>query len=163
MQLTNNRTTHLKITKMEARLFILITFLMFNYLGLVKAQQQQVSNQGIQFFEGSWADALDLAKKENKPIFLDVYASWCAPCKVLKKKTFPDAEAGKYFNENFINVSLDGEKGDGIKLVKQLNVQAYPSLFILNSSGTAIVYYAGYLRPEDLIELGKAGLEHMEH
>jgi len=43
-----------------------------------------------------------------------------------------------------------------------LNVQAYQSLFVLNPSGLAIVYYAGYLKPEDLIEPGKAGLEHME-
>jgi len=129
-------------------------------LGLVTAQEKShhTSNQGIQFFEGNWDEALALAKKENKPIFLDVYASWCGPCKVLKQKTFPDAEAGKYFNKNFVNVTLDGEKGDGIQLVKELRVQAYPSLFIINSSGDPVVYYPGYLRPEELIELGKAGI-----
>lgn len=114
---------------------------------------------GIQFFEGTWDEALALAKKENKLIFLDVYATWCRPCKVLKAKTFPDTEAGKYFNENFINVTLDGEKGDGLKLARQLKVSAYPSLFILNSKGEPIVYYAGYLKPDDLIQLGKAGIE----
>ena len=29
---------------------------------------------GIQFFQGTWNEALALAEKENKPIFLDVYA-----------------------------------------------------------------------------------------
>ncbi len=117
------------------------------------------NTEGIQFFEGTWDEALALAKEENKFIFLDVYATWCRPCKVLKAKTFPDAKAGKYFNENFINVTLDGEKGDGIQLARQLKVSAYPSLFILNSKGKPLVYYAGFLQPADLIELGKAGLE----
>ncbi|GAB4311720.1 MAG: hypothetical protein Kow00127_01820 [Bacteroidales bacterium] len=116
--------------------------------------------QGIEFFEGTWDEALAKADKENKLIFLDVYASWCGPCKVLKAKTFPDPAAGKFFNEHFINVSLDGEKGDGIKVARQLRVRAYPSLFMLNPNGEPVVYYAGYLKPEELIQFGQAGLDH---
>ncbi len=147
---------------MKVRILIIIGFLMLYNLEIVKAQDNGNSEkQGIHFYEGSWEDALLKAKKENKPIFLDVYASWCGPCKILKQKTFPDAEAGKYFNENFINVTLDAEKGDGIKVAQDLNVQAYPSLFIINSSGDPIVYYPGYLKPEELIDLGKTGIEHL--
>jgi uncharacterized protein YyaL (SSP411 family) len=117
------------------------------------------NEEGIQFFEGTWDEALALAKKEDKLIFLDVYATWCGPCKLLKSKTFPDAEAGKYFNEHFINVTLDGEKGDGLKVARQLRVTAYPSLYVLNPDGDPVVYFAGYLQPAELIELGKAGIE----
>lgn len=38
---------------------------------------------------------------------------------------------------------------------------AYPSLFILNSEGKPVVYYAWYLRPGELIEFGKAGLKNL--
>ncbi|MBW6479654.1 MAG: thioredoxin family protein [Bacteroidales bacterium] len=41
-------------------------------------------NEGMVFFTGTWDEALAQAKKENKLIFLDIYASWCAPCKMLK-------------------------------------------------------------------------------
>lgn len=125
-------------------------------------EHESDSGEGIQFFEGTWDEALALAKQENKLIFLDVYATWCGPCKVLKAKTFPDVEAGKYFNDNFINLTLDGEKGEGIKVAKQLNVRAYPSLFILNADGEPIVFYAGYLKPDELIQLGKAGIENKQ-
>lgn len=141
---------------------IIIISILFSFnTHLLKAQEHQAppSAQGIQFFEGSWNGALALAEKEGKLIFLDVYASWCGPCKVLKAKTFPDAEVGKYFNENFINVTIDGEKGEGIKVAQQLRVSAYPSLYMLNSKGEPIVHYAGYLKPKELIQLGKAGLE----
>lgn len=147
---------------MKQLIIILTAIITLSSWGLLMGQNlshEPNNPEGIQFFEGSWDEALALAQKENKLIFLDVYATWCGPCKVLKAKTFPDAEAGRYFNEHFINVSLDGEKGDGIQLARQLKVSAYPSLFMLNTKGEPIVYYAGYLKPEELIQLGKAGIE----
>ena len=57
------------------------------------------TKEGIQFHKGTWAEALALAKKDNKFIFLDVYASWCGPCKQLKKRTFSNDKVGTYFNE----------------------------------------------------------------
>lgn len=147
---------------MKRLTIILLAIITLSSRGLLMGQgQSQVTDkpEGIQFFEGTWDEALALAKKENKLIFLDVYATWCGPCKVLKSKTFPDAEAGNYFNKNFINISLDGEKGDGLKLARQLKVSAYPSLYILNEKGEPIVYYAGLLNADELIQLGRAGVE----
>src|SRR5436189_3874751 len=90
------------------------------------------SNDGIQFYEGSWSSALQKAKTENKPIFLDIYASWCGPCKMLKKKSFTDKQVGNFFNASYVNVSLDGEKGDGKILAEKFRITGYPSLIILD-------------------------------
>jgi len=140
--------------KIFLSLFIVLAIQNLSY----SQEKPHSSPEGMQFFEGSWEEALLLAQKENKPIFLDVYAVWCGPCKALQRNTFPDASVGEYFNTNFINVSLDGEKGDGITVAQELNVQAYPSLFILNSSGNPVAYYPGYLRPLEFLEFGKTGL-----
>ena len=148
---------------MKIKNLLMIAFLLFSNLAMLNAQNNEHdSKTGIQFFKGTWEEALALAEKENKPIFLDVYAVWCGPCKALKRNTFPNLEVGNYFNENFINVTLDGEKGDGLKVARELKVRAYPSLYILNASGKPIVYYAGYLRPKEFLELGKAGLEQLK-
>jgi len=144
---------------LKTSLFVILSIILFNISGSISAQEHHNTKEGIQFFEGSWDEAIAEAKKQNKPIFLDVYASWCGPCKALKARTFPNADAGKYFNENFINVSLDAEKGDGIQVKRDLNVHSYPSLFILNSEGKPLVYTAGFLQAEELISLGKAGLK----
>lgn len=148
---------------MKTKILLMIAFLLLSNMAILKAQSNEHSSEtGIQFFNGTWEEALALAEKESKPIFLDVYAVWCGPCKALKRNTFPNPEVGKYFNENFINVTLDGEKGDGLKVARELKVRAYPSLYILNASGKPVVYYAGYLRPMEFLELGKAGLEQIK-
>jgi len=149
-----------KQQKLNRILFAILSIIVLAFPSMSSAQEQS-STKGIQFFQGTWEEAIAESKKQNKPIFLDVYASWCGPCKALKSRTFPNAEAGKYFNEHFINVSLDAEKGDGIQVKRELNVHSYPSLFILDSNGDPIVYTAGYLVPEELIDFGKSGIKNM--
>jgi len=114
--------------------------------------------QGIQFIEADWKKALAEAKKQSKLIFLDAYASWCGPCKLLKKKTFPDKAAGEFFNKHFINVAIDMEKGDGLALSQNFRVIACPTLIIADAEGNIVSYTQGYVKPKQLIDFGKHGL-----
>lgn len=109
--------------------------------------------KGIAFFEGSWDDALSKAKKENKLIFLDAYASWCGPCKRLKANVFPQEQVGKVFNQKFINVKMDMEKGEGPVIAEKYNVTAYPTLLFINGDGKVVRKALGYHKAEELIEL----------
>ncbi len=113
---------------------------------------------GIRFIEPSWSKALAEAKKQNKLIFLDAYTTWCGPCKLLKKNTFPDSEAGEFFNKNFINVAIDMEKGDGPALAEKFQVTAYPTLIIADGDGNLVTFTRGYIEPRQLIDFGKHGL-----
>ncbi len=115
----------------------------------------QNSENGIQFHQGSWNEALELARKENKLIFLDVYASWCGPCKLMKRKTFAERQVGDYFNSRFINVSVDGERGEGMELAKEFGVRAYPSLMFVDAEGNLLAKSEGYHSPAQLNALGK--------
>ncbi len=151
---------------MKRLAFLLTAVITLGSWGLLMGQEQNHShedgkNEGMEFFTGTWDEALAQAKKENKLIFLDIYASWCAPCKMLKNNTFPDPKVGAYYNSKFINVTMDGEKGEGIKLARLMKLTAYPSLYILNSDGELIVHFAGYLKPDEFIEFGKAGLDYL--
>ncbi len=143
-------------------LFVLIVLIVFAFVPLSKTKA--ISNthtekgEGIQFIEADWNKALAEAKKQNKLIFLDAYASWCGPCKLLKKNTFPDKEAGEYFNANFINVAMDMEKGDGPALSEKYRVTAYPTLIITDANGKIITYTKGYISAKQLIDFGKFGL-----
>lgn len=116
---------------------------------------ETTSTKGIQFFEGTFKQALLQAKDLKKPIFLDVYATWCGPCIQLKKTTFKDEAVGNYFNANFINVAIDGETQEGQDLIRKYNIRAYPSLLIVDSSGEVKTRTVGFLEPHILINFGK--------
>lgn len=113
------------------------------------------NTEGIQFHKGTWNAALELANKEHKLIFLDIYATWCRPCKKLKKLTFSDEKVGQFYNLNFINVSFDGEQEGGLKLVNQYHLKGYPSLLFIDSTGKVVFQSEGYQNSNELIVLWK--------
>ena len=116
------------------------------------------AQSGIVFFQGSWEEALETAKKEHKIIFMDAYAEWCGPCKRMAKEVFTLKEVGDFYNKHFINVKMDMEKGEGPKLASKYRVSAYPTLFFINDKGEMVNSKVGGLNADQLIGLGKATL-----
>lgn len=102
------------------------------------------SKTSIAFSESKWADVLSKAKEENKVIFIDIYATWCGPCKLLKKTTFMDKEVGNFFNGHFINAAFDGEQPEGRLLVQRYGVHSYPTMLFVNPDGTIREIVVGY-------------------
>lgn len=111
---------------------------------------------GIQFQKGTWEESLQQAKKENKLIFLDIYATWCGPCKKLKANTFSNEEVGIFYNTTFINVALDGENGEGIDLARRYGVRGYPTLLFIDAHGKVVSGTSGYHNPSEFLALGKS-------
>lgn len=112
--------------------------------------------QGIKFEETNLAIALSKAEKENKLVFIDAYTSWCAPCKLMEKNIFPLAAVGSYFNDHFINVKIDMEKGEGLKLAKKYRISSYPTYLFINSKGKEIHRSLGSKGNENqFIQVGK--------
>ena len=69
------------------------------------------AQETIQFQELPFKEIIAKAKKEKKLVFIDAYASWCGPCKMMEKNIFPQKSVREYFNTNFINARFDMEKG----------------------------------------------------
>jgi thiol-disulfide isomerase/thioredoxin len=111
--------------------------------------------QGIDFFHGSWAEAQEKAKAEQKLIFVDAYASWCGPCKRMAAQVFPDSKVGDYFNTNFINLKIDMEKPENRAFASQFPVRAYPTLMILDGDGKVVLKQVGAMNTDGLIAFGQ--------
>lgn len=113
----------------------------------------------IKFSEGKWAELVALAKKENKPIFVDCFTTWCGPCKWLAKNVFTKNEVADFYNGKYISVEIDMEKGEGIDLAKQWNIRAYPSLIFCDANGEVTHRSCGVDYRDDFykdfIQLGK--------
>lgn len=115
-------------------------------------------SQGIEFEHGTWKELLEKAQQVNKPIFVDVFTTWCGPCKMMSKDIFPQEEVGKFFNSNFVNYKLDAEKGDGTTLAKKYGVTAYPTYLFLKPDGTLFFKALGSMDAKAFIEKGKNAL-----
>jgi thiol-disulfide isomerase/thioredoxin len=111
--------------------------------------------QGIRFESAAWNEIREKAAKENKLIFVDAYTSWCGPCKTMAKNTFTQKSVGEFYNANFINVKMDMENGEGPSLAKLYDVLCYPNLLFINADGKLVHRSAGFMKPDDFIELGK--------
>lgn len=115
--------------------------------------------QGGIEFKHSWKEALSTAAKEKKLIFMDAYTTWCGPCKKLTKEVFPNEMVGAFFNENFINLKMDMEKGEGLELAEKFDVNVYPTLLFVNAYGEVVHRTAGFHTADQLIDLGSKALD----
>lgn len=96
--------------------------------------------QGIHFETGNWQSVVAKAKKEKKLIYVDVYTTWCGPCKMLEANIFPKKEAGDKYNALFVNYRLDAEKGAGIPFAKKYEVNGYPTNLFLDPNTGKVIY-----------------------
>ena len=99
---------------------------------LFPSVQLSAQDKEIDFSTNPWDWILAEAKVKKKLIFIDAYTSWCGPCKWAAKYVFTNKDVAIYYNENFINVSMDMEKGEGIAFAKRFRVNAYPTFLIIN-------------------------------
>ncbi|MEN3040037.1 MAG: thioredoxin family protein [Bacteroidia bacterium] len=100
---------------------------------------------GVRFFEGSWEALLKEAQKQGKPIFVDFYAVWCGPCKMLERYTFSNPEVGAYVEKNYIAYRIDAERGEGSSLADRYRIRAYPTIVFLDPQGNEIGRQVGYV------------------
>lgn len=96
--------------------------------------------KGVNFIKGSemcLADVLAQAKRENKRVLVDFWATWCHACMQMNKTTFRDTRIGNLMNYTFVNYAVDVDNDpDGKSLVEKFNIKAFPTYLILNPDGT---------------------------
>lgn len=107
------------------------------------------ADDGVVFVKiSSWSEALELAKKSGKPIFLDAYTDWCGWCKVMDKETFANAEVAKVMNAAFVNVKMDMERDGGIDVAMKYRITGFPTFMVFSADGTPSYKTFGYQTPE---------------
>ena len=58
-----------------------------------------------------WSDeAFNLAKRQDKPVFLSIGYSTCHWCHVMEKESFEDEEVAEILNKYFISIKVDREE-----------------------------------------------------
>ena len=128
----------------------------------------------ISFAQVKWMtmdEALAAQKSNPKKIIVDVYTSWCGPCKLLDKNTFGNADVSAFINQNYYPVKFNAEGNEKIKfmdrefinpgydskrsrsrnsthyLTRYLGVSGYQTMVFFDSDGNYITPITGVLNP----------------
>lgn len=121
--------------------------------------------QGLNFTQdANWKSVLAQAKQENKYVFVDVYATWCGPCKLMDAQTFSNEQVGKEMNDKFISIKVQTDRtakdNDAIKawysdaaMINSLyQIAALPTQLYFSPEGELIFRNAGYQGPGALLK-----------
>lgn len=139
-------------------------FLLLLFTGFTQAQE-------IQWM--SLAEALEAQKTVPKKIFMDVYTTWCGPCKLLDKKTFANRDVARYISTHFYAVKFNAEGNEPIdfydrsfanpqydpsrrgrnsthEFTQFLGISGYPTMVFFSEDGDPIMPVVGYYNPQQL-------------
>jgi thiol:disulfide interchange protein DsbD len=78
------------------------------------------------------------AQRQGKPIIIDFYASWCAPCRELEKKTFHNSSVVKFAESGFIMIKVDLSRNNNPVdelLLKRYGIKGVPTVVFLGTNG----------------------------
>ena len=110
--------------------------------------ENSVEDHGkLDWFKGSFEEALAQAKASNKIVFIDFWTTWCGWCKRLNKDTFSDDTVVAEMKD-IICISIDAESKAGKPIAERFHVKGYPALILLAPDGSAEDSIGGYLPPD---------------
>jgi uncharacterized protein YyaL (SSP411 family) len=99
-------------------------------------------------------EALERARRENRPILLSIGYSACHWCHVMEHESFENEEIARLMNENFINIKVDREERPDLDQIYMNAVQmmmghgGWPMTVFLTPEG--VPFYGGtYFPPVD--------------
>lgn len=90
-------------------------------------------------FEKLTPDALrEEALKRDKLVFVDLYADWCPPCRMMERQVFSRKDVGAYMERHFVAAKYDTDRDTGRELMKRYGSGSIPLYLIFDTEGTLL-------------------------
>ena len=115
-------------------------------------------NHKLTIIDQDYDEALNIASKENKMLFIDFYTTWCAPCKELDRLIFQNDSLQQVLGKDFVLLRYNAEADSVFHLSKKHHVGSYPTAIVLNNEGFVLNRKYGF-PGEDFKELAEIVLE----
>lgn len=107
------------------------------------------SNDRIEWLD--WNDAaFEEARRSNRPILLNIVASWCVFCRELDQTTLSDSEIVRKVRERFVPIRVDKDRRPDIN--ERYNAGGWPTIALLTPQGESLVAET-FLEAKELLEI----------
>lgn len=113
----------------------------------------------INFFEGTWEEVLEKSKNENKLIFVDVYADYCPPCKVMIKEVFSHKDVALFYNQYFVNYKINLSNKENSYFTQMHQIGELPALMFFDAQGGVVHKETGCKETPEFLTFGKNVLQ----
>jgi thioredoxin-related protein len=146
------------------KLLLYIAILGFTFFA--NAQKAEINWMSLE-------EAVAAQEKEPRKIMIDMYTSWCGPCKLLDRNTFKNTDVATYVNKNYYAVKFNAEGNTELtfkdvkysnpsfdasrrgrnsqhQLASYLGVNAYPTILFLDENSSLLLPIKGYHNPNQL-------------
>lgn len=103
-------------------------------------------------FETKSTDALRaMAEKTGKLVFIDLYATWCPPCRMMDKHVFSRRDVGDFMERYFVSAKFDTDKATGSDLLERYGEGAVPTYLIFDTAGNLLGRIQGASSAEEFM------------
>ncbi len=104
--------------------------------------------------KGSWMTDKDaafaLSKETGRPLIVDVWADWCAPCKVMETRTFGHPNFLQVMR-GFVPLKVNADADEKFAYHYQTNI--LPTTLFLDHGGRLLGKISGMIGPTDLVSI----------
>lgn len=113
----------------------------------------------VEFFKGSYSEALQKCKSENKLLFIDFTAVWCGPCHQMEREILNDKEVSALLDEKFVVLKIDIDEPENYYYTdKFIKSNGIPDYTILNANEEQIAKRHGACDKDVLMNFFYAAL-----
>lgn len=110
------------------------------------------------YYGGTMNEILEKAKKEDKLVFVDITADWCAPCKVMDEEVFSYQPLYDFVNKNFISYRLDIDNSTDHYLAYMYKVKTVPAIIFLDATGRVLIKKESSVSTSSFMKLAKEAI-----
>jgi thioredoxin-related protein len=120
----------------------------------------------VEFIEVRTREEMEAARKKASDgmlmLFVDVYATWCGPCKRMDSEVYADPGVAAYMNAHFVNVRMDGETDFGRKYAGDQQLQGYPTMYLFSDEGERVSNITGFRPAGELLSVLEKVIENQK-